>query len=349
MGCLFSVITGFLVDRYGVKIIFISMGVLIFLGLALSSQVLSYWQLLLTYGVLVSLGTGPAYPLANSVTTKWFQNNRAMALAIVTSGVGLGSFVIVPIISLLIAKLDWRTAYLITGLFAFLIIASFSLFLKSRQDTHIKQTKFVLKHEADVKSIHSGTLIIIKSPKFIWLFLMWMFYSFCLFTFTTHIVAYSISLNINPINAALIISIYGLANIPSRLISGWLCTKYSKRLIASLSSFGIVVSLVMIVYFSSLGMLLLISGIFGFSCGFGSPPMTSWIGDTFETKHAGKIFGMLDIASVIGAASGPAIAGYIFDLTVSYNFAWWICVASAVMLAILIITYYKLPELNKTR
>jgi cyanate permease len=56
---------------------------------------------------------------------------------------------------------------------------------------------------------------------------------------------------------------------------------------------------------------------------------------------------VLDIASVIGAASGPAVAGYIFDATANYTLAWFICVGAAGILTILIITYFKLPVPDK--
>ena len=45
------------------------------------------------------------------------------------------------------------------------------------------------------------------------------------------------------------------------------------------------------------------------------------IGDWFGLKFHGSILGLLDLATGIGAAVGPLLAGYIFDSRGSYELA----------------------------
>jgi MFS family permease len=46
------------------------------------------------------------------VATRWFDEQRGLALGIALSGVGLGTAIIPPIAAFLIGHLDWQSAYI---------------------------------------------------------------------------------------------------------------------------------------------------------------------------------------------------------------------------------------------
>ena len=50
--------------------------------------------------------------------------------------------------------------------------------------------------------------------------------------------------------------------------------------------------------------------------------MPTLSGSLFGTRSIGSIFGALNTAYTIGAAIGPLLAGYIFDVTDSYYMAF---------------------------
>src|SRR4030043_157491 len=94
---IFAFVGGWVADRYGPKKVLLVMAVFTFLGLALTSQVSSLWQLLLSYSLLVAIGTGPMFTIVTSESVRWFISRRGLALAVVTCGVGLGSIWIAPV------------------------------------------------------------------------------------------------------------------------------------------------------------------------------------------------------------------------------------------------------------
>ena len=51
-------------------------------------------------------------------------------MGITTSGGGAGTVVMAPFATYLITNFDWRTAFIVLGLMAWLIMASFSILLK---------------------------------------------------------------------------------------------------------------------------------------------------------------------------------------------------------------------------
>ena len=58
---------------------------------------------------------------------------------------------------------------------------------------------------------------------------------------------------------------------------------------------------------------------YGLASVFGAIPA-----EVFQGKHYGTIFGTLNLASGIGAAAGPWLAGALFDRTGTYVVAFWL-------------------------
>lgn len=67
--CVFAVLGGRALDRYGPKIVVFLMGSFTGLSLLLTSQINSAWQLFISYGLLLSLGTGAIFTVVNSTAS----------------------------------------------------------------------------------------------------------------------------------------------------------------------------------------------------------------------------------------------------------------------------------------
>jgi len=113
---------GALSDRFGTRAVVLSGGVLLGTGLVVASQASTLGQFQLFFGVLVGLAAGSFYAPLTSTTTKWFVQNRSLAVALVSAGLGLGSATIGPLARWLITSYDWRIAMLAIGNLAWLVI-----------------------------------------------------------------------------------------------------------------------------------------------------------------------------------------------------------------------------------
>ena len=68
------------------------------------------------------------------------------------------------------------------------------------------------------------------------------------------------------------------------------------------------------------------------------------IASLFGLRYHGLIFGVLDFSFTAGAAVGPVIAGYIFDVAGKYQPAFLTC--AAVAIAGLIFTLFLKPAIG---
>src|SRR5207247_4280802 len=84
-----SFVWGTLSDRLGTRAVAVAGGLLLGLGLVLSSQVQALWQLNVTFGVMVGFAVGAFYAPLTSTATKWFTARRGLAVGLVSSGIGV--------------------------------------------------------------------------------------------------------------------------------------------------------------------------------------------------------------------------------------------------------------------
>ena len=80
--------------------------------------------------------------------------------------------------------------------------------------------------------------------------------------------------------------------------------------------------------------------VYGFAHGGFFTLASPLIASLFGTKAHGAIFGMVYFVGNIGGAIGPLLAGYIFDVTLSYQIAFWI-IAGLSSVGLLVISSLK--------
>ncbi|XP_024119156.1 monocarboxylate transporter 12-B [Oryzias melastigma] len=99
--------------RWSCRVAVMLGGVLSSLGLLLSSFSTSLELLYLTMGALTGLGFALCYTPAIALVGCYFQQRKALAYGIAMSGSGIGTFVLAPVLQLLIELYSWRGALLI--------------------------------------------------------------------------------------------------------------------------------------------------------------------------------------------------------------------------------------------
>jgi len=74
-------------------------------------------------------------------------------------------------------------------------------------------------------------------------------------------------------------------------------------------------------------MLYLFAVVYGFAHGGVFTVISPIIAEYFGIRSHGVLFGIIAFSGTVGGAAGSVLAGRIFDITGSYNLAFWICTA----------------------
>jgi MFS family permease len=341
--CVFSILGGWALDRFGPRKVSFLMGSFTGLSLLLTSRANAIWQLLITYGLLLSLGTGALYTVVNSTASRWFDKKRGLVLGITTSGGGLGAIVMAPVAAYLISNLDWRTAFAVMGLISWPVIAAMSLLLRKDPSEMgllpdgVKSDP-IRKSKANEDGIAQFTgpslLQALKLSQFWFLSFIWLFLSLNVHLVFVHAVPYAVDTGIPPMDAAVILSLIGGAGIVGRLAVGRVSDTIGRKALAIACALLQAGALVWFMYARELWMLYVFGSSFGFLWGGLSTTVTALIGDIFGMRSLGAIMGVMSVGWSLGAATGPAIGGFIFDMRGSYLTAFAVG-ASAMLVATL--------------
>lgn len=324
---LFAGFGGWGLDRFGPRKLGIFIGTFTGLSFIMTSWTQSPWHLLITYSLLLSLGTGPIYGVVNTTTTRWFAKKRGFAVGISSSGGGVGTIVIAPFATLLISSFGWRTAFIVLGVISWMVIVAVSFPLRKdpqdigllpdgEKEQTLKEENREKEHAIQPADFSLGQAI--KMNQFWLLGFSWVFFSLSFHMIFVHIVPYAVDMGMSPMDASFILSLLGIANIPGRLLVGRLSDVIGRKALGVTCNFIQFGALLWLMWADQSWMLYAFALCFGFMWGGSGTVITAFIGDIFGTRSLGAIMGMMSAGWALGAAIGPAIGGFIFDMSGNY-------------------------------
>jgi MFS family permease len=326
------------VDRFGPKPVVLAMGVITGFSLILTSQVQVLWQLYITYSLLLAAGTGGIYIIAMSTASRWFYRKRATAMGILGVGGSLGTVVMAPVSAWLIVAYQWRTAYILTGLLAWCLMIPAALALKrspAEIDTGLDgDPGFMIKPAGGTGQTEDFSVSrAIRSVSFWYLSLLWFWFSFCLYMVVTHIVPRAQDLGLNPVRAAGVMSVLTAVSAVSRVAGGLVADRMNKRKLIAVLTTVMAMSMIWLAAADGPWMLYPFAVVFGITFGGGDTSVIAIVTDVYGIAKVGTMMGLLMISWGLGSAAGPYLAGWVFDRTGSYGWAFIMAAAGLVLAA----------------
>jgi MFS family permease len=332
---------GWALDRYGPKVTLSLMGLFTGLGLITTGFTNSLWQLYITYSLLLALGIGAIFVVPMSTISRWFDKKRGLAAGIASLGIGLGPLIMAPFATYIIINYTWRIASIIIGLVAFFVVLPISRLLKKSpaevgalsdgvtassngtQNDHPPQTGLTLREALRTRSFYIILLI-------------YLFFSSNIFFITTHLVPHVTDTGFSAMEAATMLSVVGVAAIVGRVLMGIVSDRIGRRFAVIVCALVQGVAVLWLIWAHDFWMLQLFAISFGLAYSGMSPSLAALISDTFGVGRIGTILGVLEVGFGLGAAAGPAIGGYIFDISGSYSAAfllWTVAMLTAAVIS----------------
>jgi MFS family permease len=350
----FAFFAGWTLDRYGPRLVLLLMGLFAGLSLVLTGQTNSMWQLFLTYSLLLAMGTGAIFVVPMSAVSKWFDKKRGLALGMASAGVGLGPVIMAPFATYLISSFSWRTAYIIIGLSAWLIVIPLSRLLKrdpyeigALPDGVKACSKGAGSGEDNIQPTGLSLLQAVRTRSFWLIILIWVLYASNVFLVLTHLVPHTTDIGFSAMEAAAVLSLLGGAAIVGRVLMGIVSDRVGRKLTSIICVLLQAGAMVWLLWSEELWMLYLFALVYGFAFGGFSPATAALIGDTFGVSKIGSILGVLEIGFGAGAATGPVIGGLIYDVRGNYFLAFLLGALAMMVIALLIALIRKETEILK--
>jgi MFS family permease len=314
-----GVVSGPLADRWGSRRLALIGMILTGLGLVAASVARNLNEVYLAYGIGVGLGVGASYVPVVGAVQRWFARRRGLASGLAVSGIGVGTLVVPPLASLLIAAWDWRTAYLILGVLAAVLGAGAALLIEN--DPRERGLGPDGDPPQPVTARASGAPIgqAIRSQRFVLLYVACAACGLGVFVPFVHLVPYAIDHGATPSVATLLLGMIGVGSTAGRFVLGGLADRMGRR--HALLAMFVGMAAALVVWALALGpwMLALFAFLYGVFYGGWVAVLPAVVMDEFGGRNVSGIIGVLYTSVALGTLIGPSAAGFAFDASGSYT------------------------------
>jgi MFS family permease len=328
-------LVGMLCDRVGPRRLVVFGGVALGLALYGNGFVDSPGHLYIGFGLFTGFAVACAgWVPAVVMVQRQFMDRLGLALGIVSSGIGLGMLLVVPLCEALIESVGWRAAWQIQGAICAAWIVPAALFLM--RDDVVRPEPAPREGKARAQqSAHEATLGEALRTQPFWLMIAAYFLgNICSQTLHVHQVAFLVDHGMLAMAAASVVGVVGLASVFGKTGGGWLADRFERERIYVI---GIAILVAAVGALALVGAMPSRWGAYGYAVMLGvgysataslTPAMVS---DRFRGASFGLILGMCLFGSALGSALGPWMAGRLFDVTGSYAIAFALAATSGLL------------------
>ena len=346
-----------LMQRFGLRRVTSIALLLIAAGSGLSIFVTASWQLLLTWGVLIGLGTGSmALVFAATVADTWFVKHRGLVVGVLTAGSATGQLAFLPLIALLVQDVGWRQASLLCAAGALVVVPLVLLFLRNRPaDLELTPYGSPALYEPATPATPTtpaptgpnaakrAIQVLVRASKVRTFWALVAGFAICGATTNgligTHFIPSAADHGLPETAAAGLLAVVGIFDIVGTIASGWLTDRVNPRylLVAYYGFRGL--SLLILPYLLSATVqppIVFFVVIYGLDWVATVPPTVALARELFGADGP-IVFGWVFAAHQIGAAIAATTAGLVRDAYGSYTPAWLgaagLCVIAAIVSA----------------
>jgi sugar phosphate permease len=258
----------------------------------------------------------------------WFDRRRGLALGVLATGFSMGGFIVVPVMRIVIDAFGWDGSFVFSGAVIAALYLPIGLLLVRNRPADIGAFPDGEPPPADEphRLIHSARGVTLgqalRTPYFWVLALAMMLFFYGVFGWLVHLVPFYESIGVSRGLAALLVSAAAGCGILARLAFGALADRIAR---IELAAMGLLACLM-----AGVTALIVDSGAAGIAvfivfwvAGSGGGPLLEplLLPRAFGLAHFGAILGTFGVIETVGLIASPAVTGFIYDSSGSYDWA----------------------------
>jgi MFS family permease len=343
-----SPVTGWLIDRFSIRRIFVLGIVVQGTALYLFSHVQTSGQYLAAAAML-GVGMSGVTILPNQVlVSRWFHARVGLVNGIILAATALGAALAPALITRLIEALDWRSAFVILALLASLPPLLVVLLIVRDRPSSIGLAPYGAG-TATVALASSGlTLREASSYPAFWFFAGAIFLGgMPCYAYNKHILVFLGELGYGKVEAADYKSFFFFVSACFRLVFGWLADRADRRNLLLVQILLIAVGYPLLFLVPTYPQIL-IPALLLFGAGYGGllPSVPILVVHFFGRAHLGTLLGAYKVVYDVAAASAPLFVAALYDHYGAYTVPqiWLTAFAWTAVLLVVVGLPHRLPE-----
>jgi len=331
-------------DRVGPRPVVLAGALILGAGLWLASRATSILMFQLGFGVLVGVAAGAFFAPVIATVTGWFDTQRALAVSLVSAGMGMAPLTMSPLAAWLVSHYDWRTAMTGIASLAWMLLIPSALLVRAAPRLGPATAAAATEPAKPAPRLATAFL----SVQFI---VLGMTFFFCCAAHSGplfHFVSYAISCGVPMMTAVSIYSVEGLAGLGGRLLFGVAADRLGVKpvLIGGLAAQSIAILAYM--FASRASEFYLLGILFGTAYSGVMPLYAVLAREYFDQRIMGTVFGAAVMLSSSGMALGPVVGGWIFDTYHDYRWLYLSSTAIALGAAAVACAFPPVPRAQRT-
>ena len=350
----FGLLIGRLIDKFGPKWFLVIGSLVMGSGFVFLSRISATWQLYAIYLFLAVGFSSTSLIPVNTLITNWFIRKRGFAMSLTNTGLSMGGIVLVPLAVYMISDWGLQVALPVLGAIFCVVIIPTALFFIKRRPSDLNQFPDGTPPD-DPGAQRSASPLNVETQMRVWTrrqavrtVTFWAIVVAFLMAlggqiaFLVHQVSF-LSRYLGTAGAATAVSLTAGASIAGRLFLGTFVDRCDKRYVTMVCFLIQGVAVMALANYNHVVVLYL--GTFAFGLTMGSIIMMQSLitGECFGLKSFATVSGIAGLFTMSGAAFGPMLAGYIYDVTDSYRMAFMIFAVLSI-LAMVVIWFARPPK-----
>ncbi len=330
-----GIIWGGLSDRIGAKRIALFGAAVLSVGVMALRWQTDLWQLYLLHFLIGALGFACLFTPMVALTGLWFNENKGLAIGVVTVGGAIGQGVVPFVVRLMITAFGWRDAALYLGVAYFIILMPLLMLVKPPP---------VIAQSAEQVSRSDDNLWGVPHKITVpWLAFAGIFCCICMAAPLVHLVPLGTDLGFSPQTAAGLLLALMISGFFGRLFFGWLADRIGGLYAYFCASLAQTSTVFWFTQTSDLAVLYAISVLFGFGFAGVMTCLLICAREAAPLRMTGFAMALVSTTAWLGMGVGGYQAGYFYDHSGNYVLAYGnAAIAGMVNLAIVgLLIWYR--------
>lgn len=335
---------GYVIDRFGARVVMFFGTLIVGVGYILLSQAVDFTSFVLVYILVIGVGFGSAFMhSAGALVNHWFFRHRALALAVISASMSLGGAAFAPLFGYIVHQFGWRTAVIVSGgVFLLLGLPVTKIIVSTPEEKGLSPLGAPGSYGSMNPSAHSANggydqefsvRQAMRTAGF-WLLVLGSFLRMAGFSaIVIHFVPILAWRGIAEQSAAYYLGFMALFSVPTAITLGLAGDRWPRPRVLTLGMALGAGGLLFLLFGGERSQFLFIPGLAVVEALF--PVIWATLGDLFGRKNFATIRGYVTLFATTGSMIGPVFSGMVFDRTGGYTLVIQVSIVAFVLSTII--------------